>query len=180
MPLVDFVISPDVRVAWRVGADKDTVWRHLTDAALLPLWLGRLVGGSVTGNEFTIDHGEGHLCRSTVTTLDPPRALAFTWDFPHEPTSNVTLALNPDDDATLLHLTHRGLGPLTTEYADGWCTHLTYLEAAVLGTPLPMTRFWQLHATVSRLRTGELPGTDPTAQIDAVAQPGEGARPPAE
>jgi hypothetical protein len=43
------------------------------------------------------------------------------------------------------------LADLTPSYRDGWCAHLSYLEAAALGTPLPASMFWQLHGTIAQL-----------------------------
>lgn len=55
------------------------------------------------------------------------------------------------EGVTVLGLGHSGLDDLAESYRDGWCVHLTYLEAAALGTPLPRSMFWRLHGTVAQL-----------------------------
>lgn len=78
--------------------------------------------------------------------------LEITWEFPDEPPSAVAVALDEAaDGGTGLRLVHRGLGDLAASYRDGWCVHLSYLEAAALGTPLPASMFWRLHATIAQL-----------------------------
>ena len=52
---------------------------------------------------------------------------------------------------TDLRLSHSGLGDLAGSYRYGWCVHLSYLEAAALGTPLPSSMFWRLHGTMAQL-----------------------------
>ena len=80
-----------------------------------------------------------------------PSRLAFTWHFPDEPESVVALDLEPSATASELRLTHSALGDLVTSYRDGWCVHLSYLEAAALATPLPASMFWQLYGTIAQL-----------------------------
>ena len=153
MPVVELDAASDLVIVWRFDAAADVVWRHLTDGEGLGLWLGRLAEGAVVeGGEFVIDHGGGILCRSAATTVREPTSLAFTWDFPDEPSSEVSFVLEADSGATVVELRHRGLGDLVESYADGWCVHLAFLEAATLGVPLPFEMFWPLHATVARVR----------------------------
>jgi uncharacterized protein YndB with AHSA1/START domain len=124
----------------------------VTDADLLSQWLGKLVGGAIRADsDFEVDHGDYYCCRSTVTTWAGPSRLAITWQFPDEPASTVALELDESDAITELRLSHRALGDLTASYRDGWCVHLSYLEAAALGTPLPPSMFWRLHGTMAQL-----------------------------
>lgn len=128
------------------------VWQCLTDADLLGQWLGELVSGAVAAEpEFVVNHGDGYCCRSTVVACAEPRRLDFTWHFPDEPTSQVGLELEESVGITDLRLSHIGLGDLAASYRDGWCVHLSYLEAAALGTPLPPSMFWRLHGTMAQL-----------------------------
>lgn len=84
-------------------------------------------------------------------TCAEPSSLGFTWHFPDEPESTVSLELDESDDSTDLRLSHSALGDLAGSYRDGWCVHLSYLEAAALGTPLPPSMFWRLHGTIAHL-----------------------------
>lgn len=152
MPLIQVDPSPDVSLTWHVDVPPARLWECITQADLLRQWLGELVSGAVgPGSQFVVDHGEGYCCRSTVVAGAEPRGIEFTWHFPDEPPSTVALALEESEGATDLRLVHKGLGDLAQSYRDGWCVHLTYLEAAALGTPLPRSMFWRLHGTVARL-----------------------------
>jgi hypothetical protein len=103
------------------------------------------------GADFAVDHGDGYACRSTVVAWDEPSTLDFTWHFPDEPASKVSVELEESSGLTDLRLSHSDLAGLTESYRDGWCVHLSYLEAAALGTPLPPSMFWRLHGTVTQL-----------------------------
>ena len=152
MPLLRWEASSHLSLAWRIDAPRTRVWHCLTDADVLSQWLGRLVDGVVDSrSDFVVDHGDNYLCRSTVLARVHPSRLAFTWDFPDEPESEVVLELDASGDGTEVRLTHSALGDLTTSYRDGWCVHLSYLEAAALATPLPMSMFWRLHGTIAQL-----------------------------
>jgi uncharacterized protein YndB with AHSA1/START domain len=147
--------STDLDLTWRIEASRAHVWDCLTNADLLSLWLGEVVDGSVgPGSDFVVDHGGNYCCRSTVVTYAEPSRLDFTWHFPDEPKSQVALQLEESANATVLRLTHSALGDLTSSYRDGWCVHLSYLEGAALGTPLPASMFWQLHGTMAQLNMG--------------------------
>ena len=152
MPLLQFDSSTDLTLVWRIEAPRARVWRCITDADLLSEWLGHLVGGAVgADSEFMVDHGGNYCCRSTVLDYFDPSRLAFTWHFPDEPKSEVAFDLEESENTTVLRLTHRALGDLATSYRDGWCVHLSYLEAAALATPLPPSMFWRLHGTIAQL-----------------------------
>jgi uncharacterized protein YndB with AHSA1/START domain len=128
------------------------VWQCLTSADLLSQWLGELVSGEIGAeSEFVVDHGEDYFCRSTVLTCAEPMRLEFTWHFPDEPESQVAIELDQSDGITDLQLSHGALGDLAESYRDGWCVHLSYLEAASHGTPLPPSMFWRLHGTIAHL-----------------------------
>ena len=152
MPLNQVCESADLTLTWRIDVPRARVWQCLTDAVLLGQWLGELVSGAVeAGSDFVVDHGDGYCCRSTVVTCAEPSRLELTWHFPDEPASQVDVELEEADGTTDLRLVHRGLDDLAESYRDGWCVHLSYLEAASLGTPLPRSMFWRLHGTVARI-----------------------------
>ena len=154
MPLLRIDESAGLSLSWRIEAPRIRVWDCITGADLLSQWLGELVSGSVEAeSSFVVDHGDGYCCRSTVTAWDEPCRLGFTWHFPDEPASKVALELQESGGTTDLRLRHSALGNLTGSYRDGWCVHLSYLEAAALGTPLPPSMFWRLHETVAQLST---------------------------
>jgi len=152
VPLLQIEESVNVSLTWRIDAPRARVWQCITDADLLRHWLGELIDGEVRAeSEFVVDHGDDYCCRSTVVTYAEPSRLDFTWHFPDEPESGVTLVLDELDGVTDVHLSHSELGDLARSYRDGWCVHLSYLEAAALGTPLPPSMFWRLHTTIEHL-----------------------------
>lgn len=154
MPLthVDLATAEALTLNWQIDAAESRVWDCLTTPAGLSHWLGRLVDGAVAeGESFVIDHGEGYRCTSRVLSATAPRDLSFTWEFPDEPASEVGLTLAPAPGGSQVTLRHAGLGDLTRSYLDGWCTHLSFLEGAALGTPLPFDLFWKLHGTIAAL-----------------------------
>lgn len=152
MPLIQIDETDDVSLTWRIEVPRVRVWQCLTDIDLIRQWLGEVVSGEVeAGADFAVDHGDGYVCRSTVLAWAEPSRLDFTWHFPEEPASNVRLELEGSGGLTDFRLSHSDLADLTESYRDGWCVHLSYLEAAALGTPLPLSMFWRLHRTVAKL-----------------------------
>lgn len=147
-----------MRLAWSIDAPVATAWEGLTAPSALERWLGRVVAGDVAaGASFVVDHGEGYLCESTVTSRVLERELAYSWTFPEEPPTQVSWTLRADGEATVLLLAHRNLGELTDSYRPGWMAHLTFLEAWCLGGPLPERMFWPLHSTFVRTASGTPP-----------------------
>lgn len=149
-------------VAWALSLPPQAVWAVFDDPALLSQWLGQPVECDVRpGGRLVVDHGEGYLSRSAVTEAKAPHRLAMTWAFPGEPESQIDIDLRPSGGATVMELAHHGLNDLIGSYCPGWITHLTFLEAAVVGVPLPMASFWQLHATFASLYIGRANGSTP-------------------
>src|SRR5215470_14511775 len=152
VPLVSIDESTDVSLTWRIEVPRARVWQCLTDADLLSQWLGELVSGAIEADSsFEINHGDDYCCRSKVLTCAEPSRLDFTWHFPDEPVSKVGMRLEESGGRTDLRLSHSALDDLAGSYRDGWCVHLSYLEAAALGTPLPPSMFWRLHGTMAQL-----------------------------
>lgn len=132
-----------------------SVWAGFEDRELLSRWLGRPLECEVAvGGALVVDHGEGYISRSVVTEADPQRRLSMTWEFPDEPDSRISVTLRPEPAGTGMDFVHHDLGDLMNSYGPGWVTHLTYLEAAITGAPLPASQFWPLHATFERLYAG--------------------------
>lgn len=153
MPLLSSEASESqLRVIWVVDAPPADVWACLTSPPLLAQWLGNATAGEIApGKSVTVDHGDGYLCESTVLEHVPRRALTYTWSFPDEPGSVVSWDLSCDDRVTSVRLAHTDIANMVASYRDGWITHLTFLEAAALGTPMPKAMFWQVHATIALL-----------------------------
>lgn len=150
-------------VAWSFSVPAQAVWAGFDDPAVLSQWLGKPIECDVRpGGKLVVDHGEGYLSRSAVTEAKEPDRLVMTWEFPDEPESQITIEFRPLDTGTVVELVHHGLGDLIGSYAPGWVTHLTFLEAAVAGVPIPTSQFWALHATFESLYTrGRATGSTP-------------------
>lgn len=141
-----------VSLAWSLEAPPERVWSAWTDSAMLPQWLGTAVECDIReGGLLVVDHGEGTLSRSEILDTAAPHRLQLTWEFPNEAPSRLSITLKGADDGTQLHLVHSQLGSLEKSYEAGWMTHLTFLEAAVEGDPLPISQFWKLHDTFRSL-----------------------------
>ena len=149
MPLIDCSIrtaTNRVLHTWSIDVPSDRLWWGLTDSEALPQWLGKLSAGSFgMGDVIRIEHAENYFCTSRIKEFDPERRLGMTWEFPDEPLSTVLITLSPELNATLLTLTHEGLGDEAPNYLLGWHTHLLYLEALLLGRPRSMTNFWSTY-----------------------------------
>jgi len=79
-----------------------------------------------------------------VTQCDPPRLLAYTWNFEDE-NSEVCFELSEAGDRVRLVLTHRKLDSEreVVDVSAGWHTHLDILEDLLSGRePRP---FWKTH-----------------------------------
>ncbi|MBO0839211.1 MAG: SRPBCC domain-containing protein [Sciscionella sp.] len=153
MPLVERLRSLDgLQIEWRIAASTDTVWQHLTEPTAVSEWLGQpRVLDLRVGGQMLVDHGDGYTCDGRISAIEPGAHLEMTWKFPDEPETIVSISLTSMDGQCTLRLSHRGLGELVSSYANGWPVHLSYLEAAVLGDPLPASQFWNLHATIAQL-----------------------------
>ncbi|PPF64189.1 hypothetical protein C5E11_05745 [Clavibacter michiganensis] len=157
MPLSSTTCSGGVvSLAWSLDAPPERVWSAWTDPTLLPQWLGAAVECDIrAGGLLVVDHGEDTLSRSEILDAAKPHRLQLTWEFQNEAPSRLSITLEGADDGTQLHLVHSQLGSLEKSYEAGWMTHLTFLEAAVEGDPLPISQFWKLHDTFRALTAVE-------------------------
>lgn len=117
-----------------IEADPATVWRALTDPAILAVWM---VDDSAAvdlriGGRFSLFAGA---TTGQFTEIDPPKTLAYTWrqsTWPSAwPDSHVRWELRPAGSATALTLTHTDF-PTQAErdsHDEGW--DIYWLEAMV-------------------------------------------------
>jgi len=118
-----------LRMERRLAHPVERVWRAVTEPAGLAAWfpataeIDLRVGGTVTFG-FGPD--------GTVTDVDPPRLVGFTWGDDH-----LRFELEPDGAATVLHLVHtfadRGGA---ASFAAGWETCLAALALDLDGRPV--------------------------------------------
>ena len=140
----------------------ERVWAYLTESNLRRQWLAAgdmemKLGATFElvwrNNELTNPPGlrpdgfsDEHRMQSTITELDPPRRLSFTWGT----TDGVTFELKPQGGDVLLTVIHRRVLDRTTllNVSTGWHAHLDVLVARLTGKePAP---FWD---GFSRLKT---------------------------
>jgi uncharacterized protein YndB with AHSA1/START domain len=124
----------------------DLVWEYLTVPDRVATWLAHADieprrGGSakLEWDDWSTDapppDGAKHwTATGVVTRWDPPRALAYTWNQPGEPESEITYELTPRGNETLLVLTHRRLQKKVRHmYAAGWHAHLDLFATRLEG-----------------------------------------------
>lgn len=118
-----------LRMQRRLAHPPERVWRALTEPGQLAAWFPceaapELRVGGVVRFGFG---GDG-----TVTDLDPPRLLAYTWD-----TDHLRWELHADGEGTLLRLVHTFDDRAgAASFATGWHTCLLGLDQLLAGRPV--------------------------------------------
>jgi uncharacterized protein YndB with AHSA1/START domain len=142
----------------RLPGPIDRVWAYLTESDLRRQWLASgdmemKLGATFElvwrNNELTNPPGlrpdgasDEHRMQSTITELDPPRKLSFTWGT----TDGVTFELKPQGSDVLLTVIHRRVADRSTRLnvSAGWHMHLDVLAARMRGTePEPFWDGWK-------------------------------------
>jgi len=124
---------------------QEKLWAALTEPARMVEWLapGEIAlrkGGPAKLN--FVDSGT--VIDSTVSEIDPPRLLEYSWSGPGEPLRPVRWEIVPEDGGARLILTLRvPLGEDAARACAGWEAHLEMLAAALEGVPIkfPFARF---------------------------------------
>ena len=118
----------------RVAAPPAKVFTYLTDSVGWAKWQGIDATIEATpGGIFRMQMGNGMLARGQFVEVVPDTRVVFTWgwvDYPGVPpgSSTVEVDLIPDDDTTLIRLTHRGLAPDERPiHTMGWEHHASRL-----------------------------------------------------
>jgi uncharacterized protein YndB with AHSA1/START domain len=125
--------------------DQRAVWAMLTDPARLPEWLAPGVLAMQKGGAAKLNFPEsGTIIDSTVSAVDPPRLIEYSWSGPGDPLRPVRWETFVQGGGTRLVLTLRI--PQTEDIARacaGWEAHLLMLHAALEGVPIkfPFDRF---------------------------------------
>lgn len=161
------VIAPQtIRFQRLLPGSPERVWEYLTDSEKRGRWLATgpmddFVGGRVelkflnsalssepeeTPEKYLPyeNDGDGVGFTGTITRYEPPHLLSFTWAG-EEHESEVTFHLTPEDDSTLLTITHRRLATFDEEISvsGGWHTHLGILENLL--DDQPAGKFWSTY-----------------------------------
>jgi uncharacterized protein YndB with AHSA1/START domain len=125
----------------RISAPPEIVFGYFSDSARWASWWG--TGSTIeprVGGNLLIRYPNAVEAVGTVEELDPPRRIVFTMGYPSgKPfppgASRVTITLENDAGATLLHLTHATVDPSARDlFVQGWRYQLSLFANVVLDT----------------------------------------------
>jgi len=102
----------------------EKIWRALTQPHLLAEWLMKNDFMAVVGHRFNLRGEWGGVLDCEVLTIEPQRALAYTWNFSHENAafdlkSVVTFTLTPTNAGTHLRVEQAGFSPTQKQAYGG-------------------------------------------------------------
>lgn len=157
----DSFTPQQLRFERTLDAPIETVWPYLVDEKLRARWfMGGPTEPRVGGKlGLTFDHANlsdgdvptpekyaknvGKSWHETITRIEPPHLLAFTWD--NGAAGEVTIELTAQGDRTRLVLTHSGLRGAddARNFGGGWASHLAVLQTRIAGGKV--ADFWELH-----------------------------------
>jgi uncharacterized protein YndB with AHSA1/START domain len=133
---------PDIVVTRRIAAAPATVFSFFTDVERWTSWQG--VDGEIDagpGGVFRIRMPGAQVAAGRFVELVPDRRIVFTWGWegdgsPVPPGSTtVVIELEPDEDGTLVRLTHKDLAPppVAEHHREGWELYLDRLRIRAEG-----------------------------------------------
>ncbi len=124
----------------------EKVWRALTEAHLIDLWLMKNDFRPVAGYTFTVRTepmpGWNGITDCVVLTVEPHRQLSYSWNASGDEAADglksvVTWTLTPVGSGTRLRLEHRGFrpenAPAYTGAGNAWPRFLENLERVLAG-----------------------------------------------
>ena len=116
----------------------DEVWAALTEPARLVDWLAPGEIELRPGGAAKLDFAEsGVVIRSTVSAVEAPRLLEYSWSAPGEPERPLRWELEPLGASVQLTLTLTiPASEDAGRSAAGWAAHLEMLAAALAGVPI--------------------------------------------
>lgn len=130
-------VAEAVVASIRIEAPPESVFEYFVDPAKLMRWMG--VEADIDprpGGRFWVNVNGADRASGEYVVVDPPRAVSFTWGWEGSEqvppgSSEVSLSLAVDGDATIVELTHSGLpGGQDDEHRKGWAHYLPRLQAA--------------------------------------------------
>jgi len=130
-------MTPHLQVTKTIGASPEEVFPYLVQPDLLLRWIGTWVDiDPRPGGIFAVDMGETQV-RGSYIAVEPPHRVVFTWGIPGNQqmpagSSTVEIVLRPENEGTVVELTHRDL-PVErhSDHEKGW-TNLLGGLASVL------------------------------------------------
>jgi uncharacterized protein YndB with AHSA1/START domain len=115
----------------------EKLWRALTQPHLIAEWLMQNDFAPVVGHRFNLSGDWGGVLDCEVLTIEPNKALSYTWNFAHADAaynleSVVTFTLTPTHAGTLLRVEQVGFRPEQKQAYGGahagWKQFLAKLE----------------------------------------------------
>ena len=145
-----------------LDAPRETVWTYLIDPEQRARWfmggpteprVGGRIGMTMAHDNLSDEDVpaperyagyQGKAWDETITAIDPPRLLAFTWSGGED--GQITIELAALGERTRLTLTHTGIRTPAdaANFGGGWGSHLDVLVARLKGERVE--NFWDLHA----------------------------------
>ena len=129
-----FVVDKTIRIE----APQDAIFRLLTEPDQMNRWMMTVVEFDARiGGKFRFVKGEW-IATGQVIEIDPPRSVAYTWDWENAPLGARTVLrfeLTKDGDGTLVHLTHAGFpdAERAKNHHEGWVYYLGRLKTVATG-----------------------------------------------
>jgi uncharacterized protein YndB with AHSA1/START domain len=138
VPEPEAEVQPDViEREVRIQAPPETVFQFFVDPEMYVRWKGRMAWlDPRPGGEYRVAINDKAVAKGEFVEIDPPRRVVFTWgwegvDATPPGSSTVEVTLQPDGDATILHLVHRGLpAEEVGQHEHGWDHYLGRLVVA--------------------------------------------------
>ena len=96
------VTGTDLFLTRRYAATPDEVWSAVTEADRIRRWLAPVSGDLELGGRYQVEGNAG----GEITSCDPPRSFAATWEFGGHVGRIVVTLVPTDGGGTLLELTH--------------------------------------------------------------------------
>jgi uncharacterized protein YndB with AHSA1/START domain len=95
----------------RIEAPRERVFALITEVPPASRWFPTTALEPRVGGRFAAGWESGHRVEGEVTEFDPPRVVAYTWEWREQPVGSPTEVrweLDEDGDATVVRLSHTG------------------------------------------------------------------------
>jgi uncharacterized protein YndB with AHSA1/START domain len=128
-----FVVDQTIRIE----APQEAVFELLTDKAQMARWQPIDFFEPRVGGKYKFAKGEW-IASGEVVEFDPPRVVAYTWDWENKPIGSRTVLkfeLKKDGAGTIVHLTHTGFvdAEWASDHGKGWGYYLGRLKTVAEG-----------------------------------------------